>query len=228
MSITLDSFTFDDAHTSAREDYEEVGGRNVRSILLTGAIVGESTVGDIEDKIDELLDTASTEDYAAVLSLRPGRRLFVRRNKFTREVAADSLVGSYKLELEAKDPFEESVAQSSLNWNVTASGQTQVVSVVGNVYARPIITLVASGAVINPTLSDGTQSIAYSGTVNDGETLVFNATTQTLALDGVDVTPYAAGVFNRLEPAGTTLTYTDDAASSHTATITIAHRDRWW
>ena len=75
---------------------------------------------------------------------------------------------------------------------------------------------------------DGTRTLAYSGTVADGESLVLDSAAGTASLNGQDVTPYTSGVFPRVAPEGTTLTYVDDATSSHTASVTVAFRDRWW
>ena len=228
MTITLGSLAFEEPHTTVLEKHEEVGGRNQRVITLSGVITGESTVTAIESKLDGILDEASVEDFSVELSLRPGRRLFVRRNKFERDVSRDSLVGTFTLELGAKSPFEESTSETAVNWPVTASGATKAATAGGTVYSIPTITLVASGSIVNPSFSDGTRTISYSGTVADGETLVFDAAARLALLDGADVTPYTAGLFPRILPEGTTLTYTDDAASSHTATVTISFRDRWW
>ena len=82
MAITLGPVTFDDAHTTAKEKLEEVGGRNERRVTVSGAIVGQNTVAAIEAQLDAILDAASVEDFSAELSLRSGRRLFVRRNEF--------------------------------------------------------------------------------------------------------------------------------------------------
>lgn len=228
MAITLGPVTFDDAHTTVREKLEEVGGRNERRITVSGAIVGLSTVAAIEAQIDAILDAASVEDFSAELGLRSGRRLFVRRNKFSREVQSEALVGAFTLELEAKDTFEESTSITTVNWTVTASGQTQAASSAGTVYAKPKISLVATGTIVDPSFSDGTRTIAYSGTVQDGEMLVFDAVTGSAMLEGSDVTPYTSGVYPRISPEGVTLTYVDDAGSSHTAQITVTYRDRWW
>lgn len=228
MAITLGSLTFDESRTTVTESHEEVGGRNERAIVIKGIIVGKTSVADIHAELDAILDTASVEDYSVELSLRTGRRLHVRRNAFFREVNGESLVGSFTLELGAKNAFEEATAETSTNWPVTASGATLNRTAAGNVYAEPKITLVASGAVVNPTFSDGSRTIAYSGTVADGETLVFDGSARIATLEGIDVTPYTTGVFPRIPPEGTVLTYTDDASSSHTATVTVAFRDRWW
>ena len=228
MAITLGPVTFDDAHTTIREKLEEVGGRNERRITISGAIVGQNTVAAIEAQIDAILDAASVEDFSAELSLRPGRRLFVRRNEFSREVQGEALVGAFKLELEAKNAFEESTSITTVNWTVTASGQTQAASSSGTVYAKPKISLVATGTIVDPSFSDGSRTISFSGTVQDGETLVLDADAATATLEGSDVTPYTSGSFPRISPEGVTLTYVDDAASSHTAQITVTYRDRWW
>ena len=94
MAVTLGSVTFEVANTTVKEKQEEVGGRNERSVTVSGVIVGESTVAAIEGKLDAIIDAASVEDYTAVLSLRDSRQLMVRRNAFTREVNGESLVGA--------------------------------------------------------------------------------------------------------------------------------------
>ena len=228
MAITLGPVTFDDAHTTVREKLEEVGGRNERRVVVSGAIVGQNTLSAIEAQIDAILDAASVEDFSAELSLRSGRRLFVRRNEFSREVQSEALVGAFTLELEAKDTFEESTSITTVNWTVMASGQTQAASSGGTAYAKPKFSLVATGTIIDPSFSVGTRTISFSGTVQDGETLVLDAVTASATLEGLDVTPYTSGVFPRISPEGVTLTYMDDAGSSHTAQVTITYRDRWW
>jgi len=228
VAITLGAVVFDEAHTTVREKLEEVGGRNERAITVSGAIVGLSTVAAIEAQLDAILDAASVEDFSVELSLRDGRRLFVRRNEFSREVQGEALVGAFTLELEAKDTFEESTSLTTVNWTVTASGQTQAAASTGTASAKPKFSLVATGTIIDPAFSDGTRTISYSGTVQNTETLVFDVATATATLEGVDVTPYTSGLFPKISPEAVTLTYTDDAASSHTAQVTVTYYDRWW
>jgi hypothetical protein len=228
VAITLANVSLDEGHTTVREKYEEVGGRNERRVTLSGVIAGQSDVAAIDSALDAILDAASVDDFSAVLSLRAGRRLFVRREGFEREVAGPKLLGAFELALLARDPFEESVAETSMSWTITATGATLPVTPTGNVYAKPSITLVATGSIVNPTFSDGTRVMSYNGVVAHGETLVFDGAAQHVILDGLDVTPYTTGIFPRLTPEGTTLTYTDDASSSHTAAVTVAFRDRWW
>lgn len=228
MPITLGNVTFDEANTTVREKLEEVGGRNERRITLTGLVLGESAVADIEARLDAMLDAASLEDYSGVLSLRAGRRLLVRRDAFKRELRPEELVGAFTLDLSARDPFEESIAETLLNWTIAVSGATLAAAALGTMDARPVITLVATGTLIDPALSDGARTMAFSGTVQDGESLVFDAPAGKVMLEGADVTPYTTGDFPRIAPEGTTLSFTDATSSSHTATATVRFRSRWW
>jgi hypothetical protein len=228
MAITLGALTFDERHTDLSETLEEVGGRNERRITVKGLIVGEESVSDIHDQIDVILDAASTEDFSAALIIRSGRQLNVRRRGFQRDVRADVLTGSYTLELEAREPYEEAIAGVLENWTVTTSGDTQVSTPGGNRNTPTKITLVATGSIVNPTVSDGVDTISYSGFVSDGESLVFDGRDEVVTLEGSDVIAYTSGVFPNLEPGGTTLTYTDDVTSSHTAGLTVEYKARWW
>ncbi len=228
MAVTLGSVTFDEANTTVREKLEEVGGRNERRITLTGLVLAESTPVAIEARLDAILDAASLEDYSGVLSLRAGRRLLVRRDSFKRELRPEELVGAFTLELVARDPFEESTAETLLNWTIAASGATLSVTALGSTDAQPVITLTASGTLIDPVLSDGMRMMTFTGTVGTGQALVFDAPLGRVTLAGADVTPYTTGEFPRLGPEGTTLTYTDASGSSHTAAATVRFRSRWW
>lgn len=227
MSITLGAVVFDRRYTAVQEKYEEVGGSDERVVILNGIVAGESTVADIEARLDAVLESASVSDYSTILALRSGRRLNVRRNSFQRDINADQLTGSFRLELGARDPFEESDAETSVVWNVAVSGATQGLSTSGNTDTHTVVTLVAAGSVVNPVVSDGMRSISYSGTVADGETLVFDGESGLVTLEGVDVTGYTAGEFPRVSPGGSTFTYTDDVISSNTAAVTVRYRDRW-
>ncbi|MBN2310876.1 MAG: hypothetical protein JXR94_18015 [Candidatus Hydrogenedentes bacterium] len=228
MAIALGSVTFDEAYTTVREKQEEVGGRDERLIELSGLIHGESTLAGIEARLDAIVDAASAADYGAALCLRPGRRLWVRRESFAREIRRDAQVGAFTLTLRARDRFEESIEPTEIAWAIAASGATTAVCSAGNADAAPVLALEADGDLVNPAFSDGARTIAYAGVVADGSTLEFDGEAGQVRLDGEDVTPYSTGAFPRIAPEGTTLVYTDDAASSHTAAVAIAFRDRWW
>ena len=228
MAITLDSYIFDPENTSVRDGMEEVGGRDERRFVLRGLVVGKGSVDEVESELDNILDEASKAGYGAKLSLRADREFAVERERFERKIGEEELIGAFELELRARDPFEYATEETVDQWNVTGSGQTKEATAAGNVYSKPRFTLTASGNVVNPSISDGTCTIAYVGTVANGEVLVFDAAACTVALEGEDVLPYTTGEFPRISPEGTTLEYTDDESSSHTATIQIAFRDRWW
>jgi len=228
LAITLGTHTFDPEHTTVRETHQEVGGRRERVIEIAGLIVGESTAAAIEAKLDAILDAASSEDYAAALSIRPGRELYVRRTEFKREISNDTLVGSFTLKLHARDPYERSIDPTSENWSINASGATLAVSASGNHTSIPTITIAATADLINPSISDGVWTIVYNGTVAAASVLVFDGPNSRATLDGVDVTPYTTGLFPEIAPEGTTLTYLDDAASSHDAEAVVSFHDRWW
>lgn len=228
MAVTLGSIIFDDSHTTVEERLEEVGGRDERRVTISGFILNKSDVLTIEAELDGILDAASAQDYSAVLSLRTGRRLFVRRDRFERSVEGERLTGSFSLVLLAKDPVEESMTETSVDWNVSTSGDTQGVTPGGNIATRPKLTLACTGTVTNPAISDGVRTMTYSGIVGDGETLIFDGPNRIATLEGVDVTPYTSGDFPQASPEGTTLTYTYSDAAAHSGVVTIAFRDRWW
>ena len=228
MAIRLNSYEFDEENCSVHDRMEEVGGKDERRFVLSGLIVGKISIEEVESELDLILDESSKTDCGAKLSLRDGREFSVERERFERKVGEEELMGAFELELRAGDPFEYAVGETTGEWNVTGSGQTKEVTADGNVYSWPRLTLTASGSVVNPSISDGTRTIAYLGTVADGEVLIFDAAAGAVTLEGEDVLPYTTGEFPRISPEGTTLEYVDDELSSHTAAIGIAFRDRWW
>jgi len=228
MAITLGAITFDEVHTDVAEKLEEVGGRNEREITVSGLIVGEESVTDIHDRLDAILDEASREDFSAALSVRAGRRVFVRRNAFRREVRGDALVGSFVLELAAKNPLEEAIAAIVENWSVEGSGWSRTFVPGGTVETAPKFSFTPPGDIDNPAFSDGVRTLRYSGVVSAGETFVVDGESGAVTLDGVSVLAYTSGEFPRLDPGGTEVTYTDDLVSPVAITVSVEHRGRWW
>jgi len=224
---TLDTYEFDDRHTSVSDTVDEVAGRTRRTFVVSGLIVGKATAAEIELELDAIADVASEGRWIA-FSIRTGREITVERTEMSRRVDAAERIGSFTLRLAAADPFERSSTVTEEPWSITSSGDTRLVETDGNVYSEPLIEMVASGDVVNPTFSDGERTIQYLGTVADGETLAIDGAARTVTLENDDVLPYTTGEFPRVGPEGTTLTYTDDASSSHTASVTVSYRDRWW
>ena len=228
MPITLNGLALDDMLVSVREQHEEVGGSDARRIELAGVILGESSVAAIETRLDALLDAGSAADYSAVLSLRPGRRLLVRRAAFRREIERTSLTGSFTLRLEARNPYEESAEIHEIPWSIAESPSSQAVTAGGMAEALPAIRVIAADTLIRPGISDGARCIEYDGAVAAGETLEFDAAAAKVYFESEDVTPYTLGQFPRLVPGENVLTYTDGADSSHQAEALVTFRDRWW
>ena len=228
MAITLNGLALDDALTSVREHHEEVGGRDERTVELAGLIPGETSLEALETRLDAILDAASAVDYSAVLSIRPGRRLMVRRAAFRREIERTTLVGSFTVRLEARDPFEEAESALEIPWNISGAPSSVEVASAGTVYALPVIHMTAGGILVKPAMDDGERCMQYDGVVGEGSVLVFDSVERRVVLDGADVTPYVLGEFPRLAPGETTLTYTDDPASAHAAEAVVIYRDRWW
>jgi hypothetical protein len=223
MSILLGPVALDETAVAVREQYEEVGGRETRTVLLEGVVSG-----DVDARLDALLAAASEAEYACTLSLRPGRRLWVRRLGFTREVLRERATGAFTLKLESRDPCEESDQERLDTWPIAASGATRLLCPGGNAPALPALLLVAAGTLVRPQVGDGARAIGYDGAVGPGDVLVFDSVHDRAFLNGEDVTPCTRGEFPRLHPQGTTLTYLDAPDSAHNATATISYRERWW
>ncbi len=227
MTISVGGQVFDAASTVAREEYEMVGGRQTRAIRITGLVRGASDLAELIETLDAIARSAS-EAVPAVVSLREGRRLFARREAFTRELSPRSRVGCFVLDLRADDAWEESEAPHESAWDIGFSGATIELANSGNVAAMPLVTLTAESDLELPTLGDGARVLTYEGTVPGGATLVFDSALRRVSLDGVDVTPYTTGDFPQLAPGNNTLEYTGDPSGSHFASGVVAFRDRWW
>jgi phage-related protein len=227
MAITLNSYTFDPRFTSVREDHQESAGQDGRSIRISGVLQGLEDVAAIEAALDQVLSAASG-DETAVLSIRPDRQLRVRREKFTREVQRDGLIGRFELVLRAEDPFEQSASLHIWPWSVTASGATRALSSAGDAPSPLVLIVQANATLIAPSISDGARAITYDGALTAGTVLEIDGALRQARIDGADVTPYVLGEFPVLVPGANTLTYTDDDASSHNALIAIWYHERWW
>jgi hypothetical protein len=226
VPIVLGGLAFDENTTAVSEKQEEVGGRDARSVRISGVLAARDVAG-LEAAFDAIVAAAGDGESETVLCLRPGRRLLVRRTGFTREIARERRTGAFVLDLEARDPYESSQDVNAVAWE-PAAGNTLACAAAGNIHALPVLTLVAGGEAAAPGFGDGTRAIAYTGTLYAGQTLVFDAAAGRVTLDGEDVTPYTTGEFPRIEPGGTTLAYTDESPGSPAVSVTVAWRDRWW
>jgi len=228
VAIVLGNYTFDETRTTVTEKWDEVAGRDARIIQIKGVVDGLASPELLATALDAILKAASEGEEHTVLSLRSGRRLYVRRTGSSREIQRDALVGTFVLTLETQNPFEESETVMNVAWSITESGGSTLITAAGSAPALPVIMLTAIGTVMEPCISDGTRQIVYPGIVSNGKSLVLDSAARTAILDGLDVTPYTTGLFPQLMPGGTTLVYTDSFDSSHRVTANVAYRDRWW
>lgn len=227
MSITLGPHTFDPATTAIREDHQERAGQDARTIRINGLLTNYSDLPTLEAALDAILAAASDTETTP-LSLRPNRQLHVRREKFLREIQRDARTARYELTLRADDPFEEATTPLNWPWTIAASGATRNITSSGNAHSPTLITLQATGTLINPTLSDGDRAITYNGTLAPGSIIEFDGPNRQARIADTDVTPYCTGDFPRAAPGTTTFTYTDAPTSAHTAQATISFHERWW
>jgi len=227
MVMSVGGYAFDSSSTVVREAYEVVGGHQTRAIRITGLVRDAANLVALQESLDTIAEVAS-ESVPAVVSLRSGRRLFARREAFSREINARALIGQFVLDLRADDAWEESEVLKESAWEIGFSGATLNVVNDGNAVAMPTVTLTAEDMLVTPAVGDGTRTLVYEGNVPAGATLVMDSVDRRVLLDGVDVTPYTSGEFPALIPGETALTYTDDASSSHLAAASVIFRDRWW
>ena len=227
MAISVGTYTFDARTTTVRETYERVGGKETRLITLTGLLRGLADRGAIDTALDGIMAAVSTEDPVYV-SIREGRRIRARRESLAREIHGHHLTGQFVVGMRAETAYEESTDPHESPWSIFSSGATLSVANSGNRETVPVVTLTALGSVIGPAVSDGTHTISYGGVLDFGAVLQFDGEGGRVWLDGADVTAYTTGAMPRLAPGETSLTYTDDASSSHLLSGTVTWRDRWW
>jgi len=227
MAIQLNAIALDPRVTGVREQLEEVGGRRERRVTLSGIIEGIADPASVEAQLDAIVAAASQVDFDCALSLRPGRRLWVRRDQFVREVATRPVTGSYTLRLLARDPLEESVEEESAADNFSALPHGLPLEIGGNAPAPLRITLVADSELAAPSFSDGERTISYDGLVLEGHTMVVDAIEGRVWLEGEDVTPYMQGEFPRPAPGDATVTV-DALGDAPAGSLVVAWRNRWW
>lgn len=227
MTIRMGALTLDERHTVVREEYEQEGGRNTRLVTITGMVRGKPNVAAVEAALDGLMDAVSA-DVPVYISLRPGRRVRVRREGFSREVHGGQRTGAYTINLRAEEGWEESETVTTVGWTIDASGATIALENGGTLPTFPLVSLDALGSIEGLALSDGTRTLSYEGEVEAGATLIVDGVAGQVWLDDLDITPYTRGDFPQLAPGETVLTYTDALGSSHLLDGEVTYRDRWW
>lgn len=228
MAIQLGDYAFDAVRTAVSEKYEEAGGRDARVIQLQGLIEGKGDHAAVELELDRILAAASGTAADTALSLRPGRRLWVRRTGFKREIMRDTPAASFVLRLEAPDPFEESESRFESEWNIATSGAVLPLMNAGNAATPLLITLAALNELVHPAFRNGDRGMVYQGVLSAGDDLIFDGEAKAVWLNGEDVTPYTTGRFPWAAPGASSLIYEDAEESSHQAQAVVSFRGRWW
>ncbi len=227
MAITLGTLSLDERYVAVKERFEEVGGRDERRVELTGLVSDVSTVAGIEARLEEILREASTNRSWTTFSVRAGRRLWVRRLSYEREVQRGRKTGVFKLVLEVRDFFEESDTETVVTWEAF-SGSTREFASSGT-GATPISAVIVPEVdVTSWALSDGTNTLSAQGVFAAGVAIRVDGVARKVWVGEREITGYVEGTFPEVRPEGTTLTYTDSDEGAHAAAITVSYRDRWW
>jgi len=127
------------------------------------------------------------------------------------------------------EPYQMSATEHTTVWDVSTSGDTDTFANAGNKEVEPAIQIVCDTAsLINPVISDGTRSLTVTGTMSKDDSLVIARDWTALLNGSTDWSGKLSGDYPQLaKSATTTLTYTDDGASSHDATVNVVWRDFW-
>ena len=229
MSWSLGGITFDMETTHLKERWEEAGGATGRVIELSGLMrEDDHGSGSLEEQLDAILGAAPEDAYTAILSLREGRRLRVRREGFTWEYAPERSAVAYKLTLRAVPGWEEAEEEAHAVWCVTTHEGESSLDVDGNTWTAPVVMITASGTLRGLSLSDGTRAIAYGGMLAAGETLIWDGPAGTVMVEERDVSAQTRGLFPRCKPGGSMLTHRHEEAPEGTLVfVTASWRARW-
>lgn len=225
MTITLGTLSLDRCEdVRVREQMEEVGGRDARCIELVG-IIQRATISEVEAALDALCAVASDSDYRTPLMLRTGRRLWVRRLRFTREVNHRARTGTFVLGLEAQNPFEESIQEYWATWTLDAQELPCRLESAGNAPAPFALLVNPVRDLVEPVFSDGVRSLRFNGVAAAGKSLLIDGIAGQITLNGADVAAWTSGDFPLASPGVTLL---NCVASQPEAFATVSWRDRWW
>lgn len=225
MPITLGDFIFPE-NAAAAERLEEIGGRAARRIRIAGVLTGPDAAG-IDAGIDALLAAAPEAEAKAPLSLRPGRRLLVRRVRFEHDRNPAQRAAAFTLTLEAPDPFEESQTLFEAVWPDPPAGVPLALAPQGTAPAYPRLAITALADITRPRVSDGARALVFDGILPAGSVLTLDGPERRVLRDGADVTPYTLGAFPRIGPGPAELHFEADPGDPAEAVITAAWRDRW-
>ena len=226
MIPTLGDYVLDQWRTAVVEKQRYDSGRWKRSIVIRGtAYTFESTT-----LLTAALDTLAAVALApepVLLRLRPGRAVAVRLRGFEKACHDDAIAGTFTLELEGLSPWEESDAPATHTVSVTTDGVVCDIACSGSLPSPLSLTFTATGMVLLPAFSDGINTLAYAGVLQNGDILEVDSVSRKVFLNEDDVSSQATGDFLILSPQTTQIGFQADPEGAHAGTLTLTWRERW-
>jgi len=225
----IGAFTFPVRSTAVDVRTRLVEGRARKLIRVDTILLGSGTLTEFLGDVGVLEGEIERFDRGeATLSITEGRYHEGRRLSVQRTLDEDAKFAAFEILLITEDIHERSTALHEVAKMITASGDRVAVSQAGNTRSRPRMTLTAVGDLVRPSVSDGERTMTFEETLSAGSSLVLDSDLQTAVLAGEEnVLAKMSGSFGLLGPGETTITYSDDAASSHSGSLLVAYRDTW-
>jgi phage-related protein len=202
----------------AGRDGEICFGRNLRPRMLN-AVVGMRVSEDVSssdyrakvfDQIAAQLDPLDGEQSLAFYD--EPEKVYIVELAGVVDIPRERGYIEFELAFEMFNPYKAGATQKSLTGSGTAVNA-------GN-KATPF-TLTIQGPVTNPSVTVAGYTMAYTGTIGAGSTLVIDTGNLTGVLGGANALPNYNGVFPKLQPGNNAVT----AAAA--GTTTLNWYDRW-
>lgn len=227
--VTLGGFVFPEQRTFVRVRTREVLSRVRKEIEIYSLLIHYASLEGLRGDLEALEGELEKLDRGEVsLSIHEGRYFMGRRRDLQRFVEPRHLAATIHLLVLTEDRFERSVEEHQETLALSESGQAMVVSQAGSGLAFARFLLTAGGTLVKPRISDGTRSVVFEASLESGETLELDGDARTAKRNSSEnVLHLVSGEFPLLSPGDTTITYTDDEASSHTGTLEVRYRDLW-
>jgi Siphovirus-type tail component, C-terminal domain len=226
---SIGDYTFDESATRIVSDLRMVEKRLRREISIVGMLEGFVSASALYSEMEAL--EKEIEKFAVgevTLSLVSGRFLNGKILRHRKTVDEAQRVASFRLILLSEDRFERSIEFHQETLIITASGNDIEVENAGSADSLPTLTLTATGELVDPAISDGTNTLSWSGTLSAGDTLVLDCDAHRAIKNGSEnVLASMSGQWPTLPPGETTLTYSDDISSSHSASLVVGYYDFW-
>ncbi len=227
--IRIGDLTLSDDAVAVHERRDTDPDVPARTIRITGSVGDAGTLGELESRLDDIVRAAFGGDTGDVqLSLRPGRCLSARLQRFDREVHRTGREAVFTAWFTPSQAFEEAESESQESWTIRAWGAALPVENDGTTSAPLQVQFTAEGPITTPAFDDGVRRLSYSGVMAAGQVLVVDGAARRATLNGADVTALMAGDYPQLEPGAATLHFYDDFDSSHQGAATVRWHARWW